>query len=182
MGPWWSLSVSSCTCPIMCTSFEPNRSFGLRIGGRPAEESESRQTGGGSGSLAAMVDGAPTASHPSLSSKGKGKISEIRYPSGSEFLRAVMKYADAVGPSRVEPLYEKSFVTAIDLLLALKSSALIFSPPTSSRFPRWSASSKRPSRTILAFPCTPLSRTSYNTSTFAHPNFLPISRVFWSAF
>ena len=113
MGPWWSLFVSSCTFPIMCTSFEPNRSFGLRIGGRPAEESESRQTGGGSGSLAAMVDGAPTASHPSLSGKGKGKISEIRYPSGSKFLRAVVKYADAVGPSRVEPLYEKSFVTAI---------------------------------------------------------------------
>ena len=48
--------------------------------------------------------------HPCLE-KGKGKISEIRYPSGSEYLKATVKYADAMGPSRVEPLYEKTFVT-----------------------------------------------------------------------
>ena len=111
MGPWWSLFVSSYTCPIMHTSSGPNRSSGLRIRERPAEETESRQTGGGSGSLAVMVDRAPPADHPSPPSKGKGKISEIRYPSGYEYLKAVVKYADAVGPSRVEPLYEKTFVT-----------------------------------------------------------------------
>ena len=44
-------------------------------------------------------------------SKGKGKISEIRYPSGSEYLRAVVRYADAVGPSRVEPSFTKFFAT-----------------------------------------------------------------------
>ena len=71
------------TCPIMRTSFGPNRSSGLRIGGRPAEESESRQTSGGSDSLVAVVDKAPPADHPSPSGKGKGNISEIRYPSGS---------------------------------------------------------------------------------------------------
>ena len=111
MGPWWSLFVSSYTCPIMRTSSGPNRSSGLHIGGRPAEEYESRWTGGGSGSLAAVVDRAPSAGHPSPPGKGKGKISEIRYPDGSEYLRAAVKYADAVGPSRVEPLCEQTFIT-----------------------------------------------------------------------
>ena len=95
----------------MRTSSRPGRSSGLRIGRRPAEEFESRRTGGGSGSLAAVVDRAHPTDHPSLSGKGKGKISEIRYPSGSEYFRAAVKYADTVGPSRVKPLYEKTFVT-----------------------------------------------------------------------
>ena len=95
----------------MHTSSEPNRSSGLRLGGRLAEEFESRQTGGGFGSLATVVDRAPPIAHPSPSGKGKGKVSEIRYPSSSEYLKAAMKYADALGPSRVEPLYEKTFVT-----------------------------------------------------------------------
>ena len=99
------------TCPIMRTSFGPNHYFGLRIGGRPVEESESRRIDGGSGSLAVVVDSAPPVDHPSPSGKGKGKISEIRYPSGSKYLKAVVKYVDAVGPNRVEPLYEKTFVT-----------------------------------------------------------------------
>ena len=69
------------------------------------------RTGGGSGSLVVVVNSAPLADHLSLSGKGKENISEIRYPSGFEYLKAAMKYADAVGPSRVEPLYEKTFVT-----------------------------------------------------------------------
>ena len=97
--------------PIMHTSSGSNRSSGLHIGGRPVEEFESRRTGDGSGSLAVLVDRAPPANHPSPSGKGKGKISEIRYPSGFEYLKAAVKYTDVVGPSRVEPLYEKTFVT-----------------------------------------------------------------------
>ena len=73
------------TCPIMRTSSRPNRSSSLRKGGRPAEESESRRTGGGFDSLTVVADRAPHADHPSSSGKGKGKISEIRYPSGSEY-------------------------------------------------------------------------------------------------
>ena len=41
--------------------------------------------------------------------KGKGKINEIRYPSDSEYLRAAIQNAEAVGPSRVEPLYGEIF-------------------------------------------------------------------------
>ena len=44
-------------------------------------------------------------------SKGKGKISEIRYPDGSEYLRVVVRYASVVGPSRVEPSFAKVFAT-----------------------------------------------------------------------
>ena len=42
-------------------------------------------------------------------SKGKEKISEIRYPRGSEYLRATVRYVDAVGPSRVDPSFAKTF-------------------------------------------------------------------------
>ena len=97
--------------PIMRTSSRPNRSFGLRIGGKPVEESKSRRTGSGSSSRAAVVDRAPPTDHPFPSGKGTGKISEIRYPSGSEYLKVTVKYVDALGPSQVEPLYEKTFVT-----------------------------------------------------------------------
>ena len=41
--------------------------------------------------------------------KGKGKINEIQYPSGSEYLRAAIQNAEAVGPSLVEPLYSEIF-------------------------------------------------------------------------
>ena len=43
--------------------------------------------------------------------KGKGKISKIRYPDGSEYLRAAVRYVDTVGPSREEPWFAKIFVT-----------------------------------------------------------------------
>ena len=71
----------------MRTSPRPNSPSGLPIEGRPAEESESRWTDGGSDSLTVTVDRAPPAGHPSPRGKGKGKVSEIRYPSGSEYLR-----------------------------------------------------------------------------------------------
>ena len=111
VSPWWSLFVSSYTCSIMSTSSGPNYSSGLRIGGRPAKESESRRTGGRSSNLVVVVDRAPPVGHLSPLGKGKGKISEIKYPSGSEYLRASVRYADAVGPSRVKPLSEEIFVT-----------------------------------------------------------------------
>ena len=95
----------------MRTSSRPNRYSSLRIGGRLAEESKSRWTDGGSGSLVAVVDRASPTDHPSPTGGGKGKISQIRYPSSFEYLKATVKYADAVGPSRVEPLYEKTFIT-----------------------------------------------------------------------
>ena len=58
-----------------------------------------------------MVAGVlPVGYLPSLG-KGKGKISEIRYPGGSEYLRATVRYADVMGSSRVEPSFVKIFST-----------------------------------------------------------------------
>ena len=95
----------------MRASSGSSRFVGLRIEGRLAEESESGRTGGGLGSPVAVVaEVLPVGYLPSLG-KGKGKISEIRYPCGSEYLRAAVRYANAVGLSRVEPSYAKTFAT-----------------------------------------------------------------------
>ena len=87
------------TCPIMCTSSWPNRSFGLRIGGSFAEEPYLGQTGEGSGHPTIVVDRVPLAEPPSSFSKGKSKVSEIRYLGSSDYLRAAMQNVEAVGPS-----------------------------------------------------------------------------------
>ena len=41
--------------------------------------------------------------------KGKGKIDEIKYSMGSEYLKSAVQNALAVGPSRVEPLFGEIF-------------------------------------------------------------------------
>ena len=41
--------------------------------------------------------------------KGKGRVDEIKYPVGSEYLKSAVQNALAVGPSRVEPLYGEIF-------------------------------------------------------------------------
>ena len=83
---------------IMCAFFRPSRSVSLRIEGRPVEKLESRRTGGGLNSPTAVVAGVLPLGYLSPLGKGKGKISEIRYPCGSEYLRAVVRYAYAMGP------------------------------------------------------------------------------------
>ena len=95
----------------MRASSGPSCLVGLRIEEMSDEEFELGRTGGGFGSPAVVVTGVlPIGYLPPLG-KGKGKISEIRYPCGSEYLRAAVRYADIVGPSRVEPLYAKIFAT-----------------------------------------------------------------------
>ena len=42
--------------------------------------------------------------------KGKGRIDEIKYHVGSEYLKSAVQNALAVGPSRIEPLYGETFV------------------------------------------------------------------------
>ena len=86
----------------------PGRSSVLRIGSNPAEASSSGRTRGDD-SLAVAVHRAAPREPPSPLDKGKVKINEIRYPSGSEYLRAAIQNAEAMGPSRVEPLYGKIF-------------------------------------------------------------------------
>ena len=86
-------------------------SVGLRIEGKPAEESVSGRNGGGLGGPVAVVARVLPLSYLSPLSKGKGKISEIRYPGGSKYLRAAVRYAEVMGPSRVEPSFAKICAT-----------------------------------------------------------------------
>ena len=109
--PFYHLSDFHYTCLIMRTSFGPSRPFGLHIGGSSAEGSDLGQIGGGSGRPATVVDWVPLASPPSPYGKGKGKVSEIRYPGGFAYLRAAVQNAEAVGPSRVEPPFGNNFAS-----------------------------------------------------------------------
>ena len=68
----------------------PGRSSILRIGSNPAEASSSGRTDRGNGSLAVVVHQAALGEPPFPLDKGKRKINEIRYPSGSEYMRAVI--------------------------------------------------------------------------------------------
>ena len=95
----------------MRASFGSSSFVGLCIEGRPAEESELGRIGGGLGTPATVVAGVLPGGYLPPPGKGKGKIREIRYPYGSEYLRAVVIYTDAVGPSRIEPSYAETFAT-----------------------------------------------------------------------
>ena len=96
-------------CLALHIPMGPGRSSVLRIGSNSTEASGSRQTGGESNNLTVVVHRvAPGEPHFPLG-KGKGKISEIRYPSGSEYLRAAIQNVEVVGPNRVEPLYGEIF-------------------------------------------------------------------------
>ena len=67
--------------------------------------------GGGSGGLPSAAFRAPLVGHPLLLGKGKERISEIRYPTGSEYLRPAVRCSNAMGPSRVEPSYAEIVAT-----------------------------------------------------------------------
>ena len=95
----------------MLASSGSSRSASLHIGGRTTEGSESELLGGGFGGLPVAAVRAPLVGHPPLPGKGKERISEIRYPTGSEYLRAVVRCSDILGPSRVEPSYTEIFIT-----------------------------------------------------------------------
>ena len=88
----------------LCTSMGPGRCSVLCIGSNPVEASSSRRNGGESDNLAVVVHRVAPGEPPFPLDKGKGKINEIRYPSGSEYLRASIQNAEAVVPNRVEPL------------------------------------------------------------------------------
>ena len=105
------LFVLSLRCLSMRASSGSSRFISLCIEGRSTEDSESVRPDGGLGSpIVVVIEVLPVGYLPSPC-KGKEKISEIRYPCGSEYLRAAMRYADVVGPSRVEPSFAKTFST-----------------------------------------------------------------------
>ena len=85
------------------------RSSSLRIGGDSFAISGSGRTGGASDTLNGVVlRNAPGEPLFPLD-KGKGRINEIKYPRGSEYLKSAVQNALAVEPRRIEPLYEATF-------------------------------------------------------------------------
>ena len=87
----------------------PGRSSSLRIGGDPFIVSGSGRTSGASGRLTRVVLRDAPREPPFPLDRGKGRIDEIKYPRGSEYLKSAVQNALAVGPSRVEPLYGETF-------------------------------------------------------------------------
>ena len=92
----------------MSTPLDLSRPPVLRIGGSSPEEPDLGKTGEGSGCPAIVVDRVPLAGPPSPSGKGKSKVSKIKYPSGSDYLRAAVQNTEAVGPSLIEPNFRKT--------------------------------------------------------------------------
>ena len=82
---------------IIRASSRSSRSVGLRIKGRPAEDSESGRLGGRLDSPTVVVAIVLPIGYLPSPSKDKEKISEIRHPCGSEYLRASVRYTDAGG-------------------------------------------------------------------------------------
>ena len=87
----------------------PGRSSSLRIGGDSSVAACSGRTGGASDRSAGVdLQDAP-GEPPFPLNKGKGRIDEIKYPGGSEYLKSAVQNALVVGPSKVGPLYGATF-------------------------------------------------------------------------
>ena len=83
----------------------PGRYSSLLIGGDSSAFVGSGRTGG-SFDRSAGVDLQDAPREPPFPlNKGKGRIDQIKYPEGSEYLRSVVQNALAMGPSKVGPLY-----------------------------------------------------------------------------
>ena len=85
------------------------RSSSLGIGGDSSIAAGSGRTGGASDrSTGVDLRDAP-GEPPFPLNKGKGRIDEIKYPGGSEYLKCEVQNALAVEPSKVGPLYGATF-------------------------------------------------------------------------
>ena len=83
----------------------PSHFSSLHIGGDSLVVAGSRRTGGTSDrSTGVDLRDAP-GEPPFPLNKDKGRINEIKYPRGSEYLKSAVQNALAVGPSKVGPLY-----------------------------------------------------------------------------
>ena len=68
----------------------PGRSSSLRIGGNPSTVSGSRQTGCSTDCLTRVVPRNAPGEPPFPVDKGKGRIDEIKYLGGSEYLKSAV--------------------------------------------------------------------------------------------
>ena len=143
-------------CLALHISMGPSRSYVLRIGSNPTEASGLGRTSGESDSLAVVVHRVAPGEPPFPLGKGKGKISEVRYLSGSEYLRAAIQNAEVVGPSRVEPLYGEIFVAQYGPLFGVQVWCLDVLTTYVFKCSRWCAFLRWHSTMASASLCIPL--------------------------
>ena len=82
----------------------PGRSSSLRIGGDSSAVAGSGRTGGASDRLTEVDLRDAPGMPPFPLDKGKGRVDQIKYPGGSEYLKFAVQHALVVGPSKVGPL------------------------------------------------------------------------------
>ena len=87
----------------------PGRSSSLRIEGDSSIVPDSGRTGGASDRLAVVALRDTPGEPPLPLGKDNGRIGEIKYPVGLEYLKSAVQNALAMGPSRIEPLYGETF-------------------------------------------------------------------------
>ena len=132
-------------CSALHISMGHNLSSILRIGSDSIKASSSGQTDGEFDGLAVVVHRVGLGEPAFPLDKGKGKISEIRYPSDSEYLRAAIQNVVALGPSRVGPSYGEVFVSRYEPPFGVQVWCL-----------RWCAFLRWRLRMASAFLCIPL--------------------------
>ena len=103
-----------------------SRSSSLRIGGDSSVVAGSGRTGGASDRSAGVDLRDARGEPPFPLNKGKGRIDEIKYLGGSEYLKSVVQNALAVGPSKSNPSMGPLSPGVIDLLLVFGSGPLTF--------------------------------------------------------
>ena len=133
-----------------------SRSSVLSIGSDSTEASSSGRTGGESDSLAMVVHRVAPREPAFPLDKGKDKISELRYPSGSEYLRVAIQNAVALGPSRVEPSYGEVFAAWYGPPFGVQVWCLDVLTSYVLQVPRWCAFLRWRLRMAFAFICIPL--------------------------
>ena len=119
--------------------------------------------------------------HPLLSGKGKERISKIRYPTRSEYLRVTVRCSDAMGPSRVEPSYAKIFASRYRPPVGIHVWRPEFLTSYVVHMPKMVCFFEAAFKNGLPFPYTLSLSASFSTSTYASPSFPPTSGAFWLA-
>ena len=160
-------------------SLGPSRSSVLRIGSDSTKASSSGRTGSEFDSLAVVVHRVTPGGPAFPLDKGKGKISEIQYPSGSEYLRAAIQNVVVVGPNRVEPSYGEVFATRYGLPFGVQ----VWCPDVLTSYVvqvfKMVCFFKVAFENGLSFPLHPFIKRVMRHLRFAILSFLPTSGVFW---
>ena len=87
----------------------PGHSSSLRIGGDSSVVASSGRTRGAYDRSAAVELRNASGALPLPLDKGKRRVSLVKYPRGSEYLKSVVQHALTVGPSKVGPSYGATF-------------------------------------------------------------------------